>query len=129
MAPLLYTEMDDVERALEQLYRSEYTKFETVLATLTGDRETARDAVQQACATALARRRQFRGDGSLQGWVWKIALRIAAPRPRGVPAADVTLEPRLSESVLDGDLARRTARAVASPPPVRFLAVLRRPFV
>lgn len=69
--------MDDVE-ALEQLYRSRYARFETVLTTITRDRDAARDVVQEAFAVALARRRQYRGEGSLEGWVWKIALRLAA---------------------------------------------------
>jgi RNA polymerase sigma factor (sigma-70 family) len=102
---LLYTAMDDVERALERLYRSEYSRFEAVLAAVTGDREAARDAVQQAFATALARRSQFRGDGSLQGWVWKIALRIATHRRREAPPAEATFEPHLAEWSVDGDLA------------------------
>jgi DNA-directed RNA polymerase specialized sigma24 family protein len=33
--------------------------------------------VQHAFAEALARRSDFRGDGSLAAWVWKIALRHA----------------------------------------------------
>lgn len=49
-----------------------------MLTTLTRDRESARDVAQEAFAVALARRRQFRGEGSLEGWVWKIALRLAA---------------------------------------------------
>ncbi len=49
-----------------------------MLATLTPDRETARNVVQEACAVALSKRRQYRGEGTLEGWVWKIALRLAA---------------------------------------------------
>lgn len=49
-----------------------------MLATLTPDRETARDVVQEAFAVALSKRRQYRGEGTLEGWVWKIALRLAA---------------------------------------------------
>jgi RNA polymerase sigma-70 factor (ECF subfamily) len=74
----LYRTVDSVERALEHLYRNRYARFESVLTTITGDRETARDAVQEAFALALARRRQYRGEGSLEAWVWKIALRRAA---------------------------------------------------
>jgi RNA polymerase sigma-70 factor (ECF subfamily) len=102
---LVYTAMDSVERELEELYRSDYSKFETVLAGMTRDREAARDAVQQAFATALARRDQFRGEGSLQAWVWKIALRIATRRTRGPVTADVNFEPEIAAPPLEGDLA------------------------
>jgi RNA polymerase sigma-70 factor (ECF subfamily) len=73
----LYTRVDPVEQALEHLYRSQYARFESVLVTITHDRDTARDAVQDAFAIALARRRQYRGEGSLEAWVWRIALRQA----------------------------------------------------
>jgi RNA polymerase sigma-70 factor (ECF subfamily) len=94
--------VDDVELALEQLYRSRYARFEGVLATLTHDREAARDVVQEAFAIALARRRQFRGEGSLEGWVWKIALRLAAGlRPTSPKPVPERLDPAVPDLVLD----------------------------
>ena len=111
--------MDDVEHALEELYRHRYARFEAVLTTVTRDREAARDAVQEAFAVALARKRQFRGDGSLEGWVWKIALRQAAGRsgPRN-PVAE-RLDPVLPELELDSALAAA----------IRCLSARRRLFV
>lgn len=38
--------MDPCERAIELVYRSRYLRFKAVLATVTGNNETARDAVQ-----------------------------------------------------------------------------------
>jgi RNA polymerase sigma factor (sigma-70 family) len=102
----LYRRVDDVERALEQLYRSRYARFEGVLATLTSDREAARDIVQEAFAVALARRRQFRGEGSLEGWVWKIALRLAAGlRPSSTKPVPERLDPAVLEQALDAPVA------------------------
>jgi RNA polymerase sigma factor (sigma-70 family) len=103
--------VDDVERALEELYRSRYPRFEAVLATLTRDRETARDAVQEAFALALARRRQFRGEGSLEGWVWKIALRVASGQRRKLsgPLPD-TIDPAVPEPELDSGLTEALRR-------------------
>jgi RNA polymerase sigma factor (sigma-70 family) len=101
----LYRTVDDYERALEDLYRSRYPRFEAVLVTMTRDREAARDAVQEAFAIALARKRQFRGEGTLEGWVWKIALRLAAGRPRSLTSTHLSrLDPTLTESTLDADL-------------------------
>jgi RNA polymerase sigma factor (sigma-70 family) len=116
--------VDDVEQALEDLYRRRYGTFEAVLATVTRDREAARDAVQEAFAVALARRRQFRGEGSLEGWVWKIALRLAAPRSfQRRPLTD-RLDPVMPELELDPGL----AAAIRNLTPRRRLFVFLRYF-
>jgi DNA-directed RNA polymerase specialized sigma24 family protein len=76
--------MDDKEAALERLYRERYTRFRDGLATITGSYDTAHDVVQDAFAKALVKRRGFRSDGSLEGWVWRIAFRLALKeRARG----------------------------------------------
>lgn len=76
---------------LEALYRERYERFARVAAGIAGDSELGRDAVQQAFAIALRQRRSFRGDGSLEGWLWRIvvneARRLAASR-RPLPLAD-----------------------------------------
>jgi RNA polymerase sigma-70 factor (ECF subfamily) len=71
---------------IERLYRERYVGFRNGVATVTGSFESARDVVQEAFAVALARREQFRGEGPLAAWVWRIALRLALER-RGDPAA------------------------------------------
>jgi RNA polymerase sigma-70 factor (ECF subfamily) len=62
---------------LEALYRSRFDVFARVAASVTGDPERALDAVQEAFATAVRRRRSFRGDGPLEAWVWRIVLNAA----------------------------------------------------
>jgi RNA polymerase sigma factor (sigma-70 family) len=117
--------VDDVERALEQLYRNRYARFEGVLATMTRDREAARDLVQEAFAIALARRRQFRGQGSLEGWVWKIALRLAAGlRPTSTKSLPERLDPGIAELALDAPV----ADAIRALSPRRRLFVFLRYF-
>ena len=116
--------VDEVEQALEELYRGRYRTFEAVLATVTRDREAARDAVQEAFAVALARKRQFRGEGSLEGWVWKIALRLAAPRSLSRRPLTERLDPVLPELELDPAL----AAAIRGLPPRRRLFVFLRYF-
>jgi RNA polymerase sigma factor (sigma-70 family) len=44
---------------------------------VTGDADRARDAVQEAFATAVRKRRSFRGEGALEAWVWRIVLNAA----------------------------------------------------
>jgi RNA polymerase sigma factor (sigma-70 family) len=72
--------VDSREEALERLYRARYARFRDGLATVTGSYDAAHDVVQDAFAHALARRGSFRGDGSLEGWVWRIAFRLALRR-------------------------------------------------
>jgi RNA polymerase sigma-70 factor, ECF subfamily len=63
--------------ALEQLYRDKYRTFRDVLAGVVGSHDLGREVVQEAFARALRERRRFRGDGSLEAWVWRIALNVA----------------------------------------------------
>ena len=82
---------------IEAVYRSRYGAFHATIATITGSAETARDVVQDAFAEALRKRAMFRGEGPLEGWIWRIALRLAFARRRDIPAlplADVGESPR-----------------------------------
>jgi RNA polymerase sigma factor (sigma-70 family) len=85
---------------LEALYRERYDVFERVLTGMLRDRERARDAVQEAFARALAKKRSYRGDGPLERWVWRIAVRSGFDARKE--------EPRL------GPFRSDVARAVAS---------------
>lgn len=69
--------MDRRGRAIEDLYRRRYGRFHGVLSTITGSYESGHDAVQEAFARALAKRSDFRGEGSLEAWVWQIGVRTA----------------------------------------------------
>ena len=69
--------MGTLDRELEELYRRRHGAFHAMLTSVTGDSETARDVVQEAFAKALLKQKKFRGEGSLEGWVWRIAFRVA----------------------------------------------------
>jgi RNA polymerase sigma factor (sigma-70 family) len=88
---------------LERLYRERYFGFRNALATVTGSYDTARDAVQEGFARALANRHQFKG-GSLAAWVWKIAYH-AALEGREAPEVVGDVEPQLMGSDRDPELA------------------------
>jgi len=62
---------------LEELYQARLPVFRRVAAGITGNRESARDAVQEAFVTAVRKRRSFRGDGPLEAWVWRIVVNTA----------------------------------------------------
>jgi DNA-directed RNA polymerase specialized sigma24 family protein len=70
---------------LELLYRRKLTKFCRTAAAIAGDAELGRDAVQDAFALALRKRRRFRGEGSLEAWVWRIVINAALDARRRKP--------------------------------------------
>lgn len=67
----------NLEAEIERIYRDRYASLCRVATTVTGRVETAREAVQDGFALALARRDDYRGEGSLEGWVARIVLRAA----------------------------------------------------
>jgi RNA polymerase sigma-70 factor, ECF subfamily len=114
--------------AIEAVYRARHRGFRDALATVTGSRESARDAVQEGFAIALAKRSQFRG-GSLEAWIWKIALRCALEGRRAGRRAELngnldSLDPRLVAPERDPLL----ADAIRSLAPRRRLMVFLRYF-
>jgi RNA polymerase sigma-70 factor (ECF subfamily) len=74
--------MGDRAQEIELLYRERYGAFRAMAASITGGWETSVDAVQEGFARAYARRSSFRGDGSLEAWVWRIVLRTASEQRR-----------------------------------------------
>jgi len=95
---------------IEDLYRRRYVAFRNVVATTTGSYESAADVVQDAFAQAIRRRSTFRGDGTLEAWVWRIAFRaalasrgggrvaqVAAPSEAGL--VDPSLDPVLADAL------------------------------
>jgi len=96
---------------LEALYRSRFEVFARVAASVTGDSERARDAVQEAFATAVRKRRSFRGDGPLEAWVWRIVLNAARlDLRRALPVAEYD-EPAATNGHPERDAELRVALA------------------
>ena len=69
--------MSRLDSDLEDLYRRRHGAFQVMLASVTGDVESARDVVQEAFTRALQKQDGFRGESSLEAWVWRIAFRVA----------------------------------------------------
>ncbi len=65
--------MADIETA----YTERYAAFHRVASAIVGDPELGRDAVQDGFARAIHRHRDFRGDGSLEGWLWRTVVNVA----------------------------------------------------
>ena len=80
-------------RQIEQVYRRRYEGFVSAVTAMVRNPEDAAEVVQDGFAQALARRREFRGEGVLEAWIWKIVLRRAFDRigstRSGIPLDEV----------------------------------------
>jgi Sigma-70 region 2 len=63
-------------RELQDLYHARFEHFVRVAASICGDGDTGRDAVQAAFVSAVRTRRSFRGEGPLEAWVWRGAYAV-----------------------------------------------------
>ncbi|MGD0274250.1 MAG: RNA polymerase sigma factor [Gaiellaceae bacterium] len=113
--------------ALEQLYRDEYRNYRDIMAGVVGSHDLAREVVQEAFARALREQRRFRGEGTLEAWVWRIALNVALKTRRELRrewSLDDEYEAGAFGSAPDQDV-RAAVRAL---PPRRRLVVFLRYF-
>jgi RNA polymerase sigma factor (sigma-70 family) len=111
---------------LERLYRERFHVFRDGLASVGGSRDAAREAVQEAFARALRDRRKFRGDGSLEAWVWRIALNHALKARRDLRERwELDSERPAADPAGSDDDVRDALRAL---PPRRKLVVFLRYF-
>ena len=62
---------------VEGIYRTRFAELQRVAAAISGSREAAPDLVQEAFVRAVQRIDTFRGDGPLDGWVWRIVVNVA----------------------------------------------------
>lgn len=116
----------DAER-IAAVYRERYEGFCAALATVTGSQESGRDAVQEGFALALRERSKFRG-GSLEAWIWRIALRVALR----IRQADGSLASNVDASypaLVDRERDPELTEAIRSLPPRRRLIVFLHYFV
>ena len=114
--------------SIEELYRSRYASFRGGMTAITGSHETARDVVQEAFAQALRDREQYRGEGSLAAWVWRIAFRVAL-RSRSKGRSEPTLNEVIEAAPLPAsERDPLLAEALKRLPPQRRLIVFLRYF-
>jgi RNA polymerase sigma factor (sigma-70 family) len=67
---------------IESLYRDRFADFVAVAASIVGERESAREAVQDAFASIVRSRRDFRGEAPLEAWVWRAVINAARKKKR-----------------------------------------------
>jgi RNA polymerase sigma-70 factor (ECF subfamily) len=117
--------MDGLESELEDLYRRRNGAFQVMLASVTGSAESARDVVQEAFARALRDQNGFRGEGSLEAWVWRIAFRVAIGS-KG--SRELVIDEVPEVAFVDESRDLTLAAAVRDLPPQRRLTIFLRYF-
>ena len=70
------------QAAIEAVYVDRYASFLRLGYALLGNVDSAREAVQETFAVALRERASFRGDGSLDGWLWTTMLNVCRQEQR-----------------------------------------------
>ncbi|MGN6797173.1 MAG: RNA polymerase sigma factor [Gaiellaceae bacterium] len=110
----------DAWAAIEAVYRADFARFARFARAVTGDRESALEAVQEGFADALRKADRWRGGGTLEAWIWSCVLnRARKARPHPAPAARADLPARRET---DPDL---RARLAALPERQRLVVFLR----
>jgi RNA polymerase sigma-70 factor (ECF subfamily) len=117
--------MGPLDSDLEDLYRRRQAAFQVMLASVTGNVESARDVVQEAFVRALQKQEGFRGEGSLEAWVWRIAFRVAVGS-KGSHEFGVDEVPEVA--FVDESRDPTLAAAVRGLPPQRRMAIFLRYF-
>ena len=72
----------DFVAALETVYEERLDDLCSVVAAITQRRHGARDVVHDAFASALRSHDQYRGDGDLGAWIWRIVVNQALDQRR-----------------------------------------------
>jgi RNA polymerase sigma-70 factor (ECF subfamily) len=117
--------MGRLDSDLEDLYRRRQGAFQVMLASITGSVESARDVVQEAFAQALRDQGGFRGEGSLEGWVWRIAFRVAIESKQ---SRELSVDEIPEVAFVDPSDDPTLAARVRELPPQRRMAIFLRYF-
>jgi RNA polymerase sigma factor (sigma-70 family) len=64
------------------VYRAQFPALLRTATAYLSDGEAARDAVQDGVATAIRKRRTYRGSGTVEAWLWSVVLNAIRSRYR-----------------------------------------------
>ncbi len=98
---------------LEALYRARLPYFLRVAAAVTGNRERASDAVQEAFGRAIRRRSTYERRGNLEAWLWRFVVNAARDERAEFPAPDATPAAAVAATNGHSEETARVAAAVA----------------
>jgi RNA polymerase sigma-70 factor (ECF subfamily) len=83
---------------LEAIYKQHYPRFLRVAVASLGEIERGRDAVHETFVRAIKSLPAFRGEGSLEAWVWRTLVNVCLVEKRHQPALAESLRKPASES-------------------------------
>ena len=109
---------------IEAIYRARLADFRRVATAIVGDPEQGADAVQEAFGSALRKRKSFRGEGSLEAWLWRLVVNQARDERRSARRARAAAPPSTNGSAPSEDA--RLAAAITALPERQRLAVFLR---
>jgi RNA polymerase sigma factor (sigma-70 family) len=98
---------------IETVYRERGGDFFRLALAKTGDREQARDAVQEGFARAIRGRDSYRATGSLEAWVARCVINAARDAARAGSRAPTTVDDAPREGRRDATGNEATADPVA----------------
>src|SRR5919197_5398344 len=82
VAPAPRAVSDPALELIEEIYREQAPRFRRVATAIVESAEAAEDVVQEAFASAVAKRGSFRGSGAASAWIWRIVVNGALSRRR-----------------------------------------------
>lgn len=110
--------------ALGRLYEQRYHRLLRLAEAIVGDADLAHDAVQEAFARAIRSRTTFRGEGTLEGWVWRTVINTARNARRDMPPPASELSELLADPPANGSPDNEFVRVLIAALPERQRLVL-----
>ena len=107
------------------VYRRRFNEFCSVANAILHDRERAKDAVQEAFASALRNKRQWRRQGSLESWLWRSVVNAAHDERRKRTDVVAEFDADRVHAAASGDDGRVAAALEALPERQRLVLFLR----
>jgi RNA polymerase sigma factor (sigma-70 family) len=107
---------------IEGVYRQSRGAFVRTAAAIAGDWRSGEDAVHDAFVSAVRRRRDFRGDGGVEAWLWTIVVNAARALARRVEPSAGEVPAEAAHD--DDDERRALIREVVQELPERQRLVL-----
>jgi RNA polymerase sigma factor (sigma-70 family) len=109
---------------IEAIYRARLADFRRVATAIVGDVERGSDAVQEAFGNALRKRKSFRGEGSLEAWLWRLVVNQARDERRSTKREPIAAAPSTNGTAPSNDA--RLAAAITALPERQRLAIFLR---
>jgi RNA polymerase sigma-70 factor (ECF subfamily) len=113
--------------SIEQVYRACFDDFVRTASAISNSLEGGRDAVHDAFVAAVRTRRRYRGEGTVEAWIWRIVVNSALKRRRRgeIAAGDGELLGLIWAESRDDETVEIRAAVAALPERQRLVLFLR----